>query len=129
MTWELTELPKKKKVISFIWVFKVKLKPNGSIGKYKAQLVEKGFPHKPELDYFEVFVPVVRHETIRLTITIIGNRNWPLKHLDVKSVFLNDLLQQEIYVLQPLGFMKKKQEGMVYGLHKALYGLKQAPGP
>ncbi|WJX32266.1 hypothetical protein P8452_20610 [Trifolium repens] len=97
-TWKLSELPKGKKAIS-----------------------------KPGLDYFEVFAPVARHETIRLVIAIAANRNWPLMHLDVKSAFLNGPLQEEVYVSQPPGFEKKNQEGMVYRLHKALYGLKQAP--
>ena len=126
-TWKLSELPKGKKAISVRWVFKQKLKPDGSIGKYKARLVARGFLQKPGLDYFEVFAPVARHETIRLVIAIAANRNWPLMHLDVKSAFLNGPLQEEVYVSQPPGFEKKNQEGMVYRLHKALYGLKQAP--
>src|SRR3954463_1547 len=126
-TWKLTELPKKKKAISIRWVFKVKLKPDGSVGKHKARLVARGFLQKPGLDYFEVFAPVARHETIRLVIALAANRGWSLMHLDVKSAFLNGPLQEEVYVSQPPGFMKKNKEGMVYKLHKALYGLKQAP--
>ena len=126
-TWELTKIPKKKKAISFRWVFKVKFKPNGSVGKHKASLVDRGFLHKPGLDYFEVFAPVARHETIRLVISLAANRSWPLVYLDVKSAFLNGPLQEEVYVSQPPGFVKKNQEGMVYKLHKSLYGLKQPP--
>ena len=126
-TWKLTELPKDKKAISVRWVFKQKLKPDGSIGKHKARLVARGFLQKPGLDYSEVFAPVARHETIRMVIAIAANRNWPLMHLDVKSAFLNGPLEEEVYVSQPPGFVKKNQEGMVYRLYKALYGLKQAP--
>jgi hypothetical protein len=97
-TWKLTELPKKKKAISVRWVFKVKLKPDGSIGKHKARLVARGFLQKPGLDYFEVFAPVARHETIRLVIALAANRGWSLMHLDVKSAFLNGPLQEEVYV-------------------------------
>jgi hypothetical protein len=125
--WNPTELPNNKKVINVRWVYKVKLKPGGSIGKHKVRLVMRGFPQKPGLYYFEVFVPVARHETIRLVIAINAKRNWPLMHLDVKSAFLNGPLEEEVYVSQPPGFEKKNQEGMVYKLHKALYGLKQAP--
>ena len=88
-TWKLTELPKGKKAISVRWVFKQKLKPDGSIGKHKARLVARGFLQKPGLDYFEVFAPVARHETIRLVIAIAANRNWPMMHLDIKYAFLN----------------------------------------
>ncbi|XP_050918789.1 uncharacterized mitochondrial protein AtMg00820-like [Lathyrus oleraceus] len=88
-TWKLTELPKNKKVINVRWVYKVKLKPDGSIGKHKARLVVRGFLQKPGLDYFEVFVLVARHETTRLVIAIVANKNWPLMHSNVKSAFLN----------------------------------------
>lgn len=109
------------------WVYKVKLKPNGSIGKHKAKLVVIDFMEKPGLDYFKVFAFVARHETIRMMLAITANMNCPLMHLDVKSAFLNGPLEEEVYVSQPLGFEKNNQEGMVYILHKALYGLKQAP--
>ena len=123
-TWELTELPMEKKAISVRWVFKVKFKPDGSVGKHKARLVARGFLQKPGLDYLEVFALVARHEAIRLVIALAANRSWPLMHLDVKSTFLNGPLQEEVYVSQPPGFVKNNQEGMVYKLHKALYGLK-----
>ena len=74
-TWELIKLRKKKKAINVIWVFKVKLKPDGSVGKYKAKLVAKGFLQKSGIDYFEVFSPVARHEIIRLVIALAANRN------------------------------------------------------
>lgn len=122
-TWKLTELPKNKKVISVRWVYKMKLNPDGSIGKHKARLFMRGLLHKSGLDYFEVFAPVARHETIRLVIAITANRNWPLMHLDMKYAFLNGPLE-EAYVSQPPEFEKKNQEGMVYILHKVLYGLK-----
>ena len=82
-TWKLTELPKGKKTISVKWIFKQKLKPDGSIEKHKARLVARGFLQKPGLGYFEVFSPVARRETIRLVIAKASNRNWPLMHLDV----------------------------------------------
>ncbi|XP_050909720.1 uncharacterized mitochondrial protein AtMg00820-like [Lathyrus oleraceus] len=74
-TWELTQLPKNKKAISVRWVYKLKLKSDGSIGKHKAMLVARKFLHKFGLDYIEVFAPVARHETIRLMIVIAVNRN------------------------------------------------------
>ena len=71
----MTKLLDKKKVIGIRWVFKVKLKPDGSIDKHKARLVARGFLQKPGLDYFEMFAPVARHETIRLVIALAANRN------------------------------------------------------
>ncbi|XP_050915050.1 uncharacterized protein LOC127130006 [Lathyrus oleraceus] len=123
---KLFKLPKNKKAIGVRWVCKVKLKPNGSIGKHKARLVVKGFLQKLGLDYIEVFALVSRYETIRLVITIVANKNWTLMHLDVNYAFLNRPLEEEDYVSHPPRFKKKNQEVIVYRLHKALYGLKQA---
>ena len=116
----MTKLLDKKKVIGIRWVFKVKLKPDGSIDKHKARLVARGFLQKPGLDYFEVFAPIARHEIIRPMIALDASINWHLMHLDVKYEFLNSPLQEELYVSQPPRFVKKNQEGMVYKLHKAL---------
>ena len=86
------------------------MKLDGSIGKHKERLVARGFLQKFGLDYFEVFAPIARRGTIRLMISIAANRNWSLIHMDVKSAFLNSLLQEEVYVSQPPGFVKKNQE-------------------
>jgi hypothetical protein len=58
---------------------------------------------------------------------VAAHRNWKVFQLDVKSAFLNGILQEEIYVEQPAGFMTQEKEDKVYLLKKALYGLKQAP--
>lgn len=104
-TWKLIGLPKNKKSISMRWVFKIKLKPDGSVSKHKARLVARGFLQKSVLDYFEVFSLVARHESIRLVIVITANMNWPLIYLDVGSTSLNGSLQEEFYVLQPPRFV------------------------
>ena len=82
---------------------------------------------KPGLDYNETFAPVARLDTIRTLIALAAQRSWKLFQLDVKSAFLNGILQEEVYVDQPEGFVIKGKEDKVYKLYKALYGLKQAP--
>lgn len=126
-TWELVKLPPNKQPIAVRWVYKQKLKPDGSIAKHKARLVAKGFLQRAGLDYNEVFAPVARIETIRLVIALASMRSWPLFQLDVKSTFLNGPLEEEVYVMQPPGFEIEEGKDMVYKLKKALYGLKQAP--
>ncbi|XP_019465092.1 PREDICTED: uncharacterized protein LOC109363293 [Lupinus angustifolius] len=126
-TWELTELPRNKKAILVKWVYKVKLKPDGSVSKHKARLVAKGFLQKQGLDFEEVFAPVARLETIRLVVAIASSRRWHICQMDVKSAFLNGPLDKEVYIAQPPGFVIPEEEHKVYRLHKALYGLKQAP--
>ncbi|GAU11497.1 hypothetical protein TSUD_344870 [Trifolium subterraneum] len=125
--WELVKLPSDKKAIAVKWVFKVKLNPDGSIAKYKARLVARGFLQRAGLDCSEVYSPVARIETVRLVIAITNTRNWPMYHMDVKSAFLNGPLEELVFVTQPPGFVNKEKENMVYRLKKALYGLKQAP--
>lgn len=73
-----------------------------------------------------MFAPVTRLETVRLTIALGAKNGWEVHHLDVKSTFLNGDLQ-EVYVLQPEGFVKEGEECKVYRLLKVLYGLRQAP--
>ncbi|KAI5324564.1 hypothetical protein L3X38_033637 [Prunus dulcis] len=109
------------------WVYKTKLNLDGSIQKNKARLVAKGYAQKPGIDYNETFAPVARLDTIRTIIALAAKNNWKLYQLDVKSAFSNGVLEEEVYIEQPDGFLVKGKEDKVYKLHKALYGLKQAP--
>eukprot|EP00253_Pinus_taeda_P035128 PITA_35128 len=126
-TWELTKLPKDKVPIGCKWLFKPKFNVDGSIDKYKARLVSKGYSHEEGIDYKDTFVPVAKINTIRIMIELATKQNWKMHQLDVKSVFLNGELKVEVYLVQPEGFLKKGEEHLVFRLKKALYGLKQAP--
>lgn len=126
-TWRLTDLPAGHKAIGLKWVYKLKKDTNGDIIKHKARLVAKGYVQKQGVDYEEVFAPVTRLETVRLLLALAAKNGWEVHHLDVKSAFLNGVLQEEVYVLQPEGFEKDGEEHKVYRLLKALYGLRQAP--
>jgi hypothetical protein len=74
-----------------------------------------------------MFAPVTRMDTIRFLFVVAVYKNWKVFQLYVKSAFLNGILQEEIYVEQPAGFVIQGKEDKVYLLKKALYGLKQAP--
>jgi len=125
--WNLVELSARKREIRVKWIFKRKLNPDCSISRHKARLVAKGFLQKQGLDFLEVFAHVARLETIRLVVAIAYAKNWSISQLDVKSAFLHGPLEEEVYSQQPLGFIVKGKEELVYKLNKALYGLKQAP--
>jgi hypothetical protein len=127
-TWELTELPKHKNPIGCRWIYKLKFKPDGSIDKYKARLVEKGYSQTKSIDYAETFAPVNKLNIIILLIALATKYHWKLHQLDVKSSFLNDELKEEVYLTQPEGFVEHGKEHLVCKLKKALYGLKQTPG-
>jgi len=123
----LTNIPKGHKTIGVKWVYKTKLKENGEVDKYKAQLVTKGYKQEFGVDYKKVFAPVARLDTIRLVLSIAAQNSWPVYQLDVKSTFLRRELKKEVYIDQPPGYMKQGHENQVYKLKKALYELKQAP--
>ena len=108
-------------------MYKTKLNIDGSINKYKARLVVKGFAQVPGVDYSDTFAPIARLDIIRLLLVVAAQKNWRVYQLDVKSAFLNGFLQEEIYVEQPEGYVKEGEEDKVYLLKKALYGLQQAP--
>ncbi|BBH05186.1 multidrug resistance-associated protein 9 [Prunus dulcis] len=126
-TWELVKRPSDKPIVGVKWIFKVKLNLDGSVQKNKARLVAKGYTQKPGIDFNETFAPVARLDTVRTLIALAAQKRWKLFQLDVKSAFLNGVLQEEVYVDQPPGFVVQDKEDRVYRLKKALYGLKQAP--
>ena len=104
-TWELVDIPPGNKPIGYKWIFKRKLKADGSIDKYKAQLVAKGYKQKEGLDYFDTYSPVSRITSIRMLIAIASLNNMEIHHMDVKTTFLNGGLDEEIYMEQPEGFV------------------------
>ena len=79
------------------------------------------------VDFDETFAPVARLESIRIFLAIASHLNFKLYQMDVKSAFLNGMLQEEVYVEQPKGFIDPHRLDNVYKLKRALYGLKQAP--
>lgn len=119
-TWQLTDLPHGHKAIDLKWVLKLKRDTSGAIIKHKARLVEKGYAQQPGIDYDEVFAPVTRLETVRLLLALAAKHELEVHHLDVKSAFLNGILDEEVYVSQPKGYVKAGHEQKVYKLLKAL---------
>ncbi|GJS93742.1 retrovirus-related pol polyprotein from transposon TNT 1-94 [Tanacetum coccineum] len=126
-TWELVDLPPGCKALGYKWIFKKKMKADGTVDKYKARLVIQGFRQREGLDYFDTYSPVTRITSIRTIIAIAALRNLEIHQMDVKTAFLNGDLEEEIYMNQPEGFIAPGQEGKVCRLVKSLYGLKQAP--
>ena len=108
------------------WVFHIKHKLDGSIERYKAQLVTKGFHQHPSIDYHDTFGLVVKPTTIRVILSLVLSNEWSLQQLDVNNVFLHGHLFEDVYMVQPLGFIDQNLPNHVCCLCKALYGLEQA---
>ncbi|KAL0386518.1 UNVERIFIED_CONTAM: Retrovirus-related Pol polyprotein from transposon TNT 1-94 [Sesamum latifolium] len=124
--WELVDLPAGRKTIGSKWVLKVKRKADGSIDKFKARLVTKGYTQREGIDYEETFSPVVRFASVRLILAIVAHLDLELFQMDVKTAFLNGELDEEIYMDQPEGFQEMGQKRKVCRLKRSIYGLKQS---
>lgn len=90
-------------------------------------MVAKGYNQQPDLDYSETFSPVIKSTTIRIVLGIAVDRDWPIRQLDVNNAFLQGTLKEDVYMVQPPGFIDGDRPDYVCHLKKALYGLKQAP--
>eukprot|EP00253_Pinus_taeda_P030134 PITA_30134 len=126
-TRDLVELPKGKEVIGVKWVYKTKSNAEGKIERHKARLVVKGYKQQYGKVYEENFASVARMEIVRAVLSTAAQNKWKVYQMDVKSVFLNGVLKEEVYIEQPLGYEKKGEEHKVCRLKKVLYGLKKAP--
>eukprot|EP00253_Pinus_taeda_P033453 PITA_33453 len=126
-TWELVPRPIDKNVIGTKWIFKNKLNENGEVVGNKARLVCKGYAQQEGIDFEENFAPVARLEAIRMFLALSSFQKFKLFQMDVKSIFLNGDLEEEVYIEQPDGFILGNDPNLVCRLKKALYSLKQAP--
>jgi hypothetical protein len=125
--WEVVPRPEGKSMVTSRWLYKLKHVADGSIEKYKARFVARGFSQVEGVDYDETFASVVRYTPIKAVISIAAEMGWKIHRMDVKTTFLNGLIQEVVYIEQPLGFEVHGREFHVCRLKKALYGLKQAP--
>ena len=124
--WELVPRPNDQSVIGTKWVFRNKIDENGIIVRNKARLVAQGYNQQEGIDYEETFSLVARLKAIRMSIVFACYKNFILYQMDVKSVFLNGFINEEVYVEQPSGFESFNLPNHVFKLKNALYGLKQA---
>jgi hypothetical protein len=109
------------------WLFHHKLTLDGSLDRYKAHWVLRGFTQRPGVDYDETFSPDVKFATVHAVLSLALSRDWAIHLLDVKNAFLHDTLTETVYCSQPTGFVDAACLDLVCRLNRSLYGLKQAP--
>ncbi|SPO29799.1 uncharacterized protein UTRI_10282 [Ustilago trichophora] len=122
-TWEVIDNNSSDMhLVTCKWVYKLKLKSDGTVDKYKARLVARGFKQWQGIDYEETFAPVLKFSTLRVLIAMATSLNLQIEQMDVVTAFLNGEITEDIYMSPPPGYWP----GRVLKLKKALYGLKQA---
>jgi len=102
--WDLVPKPPQKNIIGTKWVFRNKLNEQGEVTRNKARLVAQGYSQQEDIDYTETFALVAGLEAIRLLLSYAVNHGIILYQMDVKSAFLNGVIEEEVYVKQPLCF-------------------------
>ena len=123
-TWENFELLRDKRTVGCKWVFTVKYQAYGSIDRYKARLLAKGFTQTYGIDNLETFAHVAKDNLIGVLISFATNLSWPMHQLDMKNAFLNGELEEEVFMDLPSGFESMLGFGKVCKLKKSLCGLK-----
>ena len=101
---DLVELSKGCKRVGCKWVFKTKRDSHGNLECYKARLFAKGFTQKDDIDYKETFQSVSRKDSFRVIMALVAHYDLELHQMDVKTVFLNEDLEENVYMDQPMGF-------------------------
>ena len=88
-------------------VYKLKRKPDGTVDRYKARLVGKGYAQEKGIDFDETFAPTCCITTVRSICAIAAHRGWNVHQLDIKTTFLNGDLHEEVYVSPPRVLCRK----------------------
>ncbi|GKC14702.1 ribonuclease H-like domain-containing protein [Tanacetum coccineum] len=107
-TWILVPRPTDANLVRSMWLFKHKFHADGTLSRYKAQLVANGSSQQLGVDFDETFSPVVKPATIRTVLSLAVSRQWPIHQLDVKNAFLNGDLSETMYMHQPCSFVDSR---------------------
>ncbi|CAI7887374.1 unnamed protein product [Closterium sp. NIES-54] len=126
-TWKFVPIgvARNKTILTGKWVFRVKTKADGTIDKFKARWVVRGFDQEHGRDFTETFAPVSRHTSLRILLAITAMKKKKLRQIDVANAFLYAPVDAEIYVELPHG--SHGEPNQVCQLQKSLYEIKQAP--
>jgi len=114
---------KKIKILDDKWVFLIKINENNKILKYKTCWIIQNFHQQKDVDYNKIYVSVVADSIIWMIFAIAAIKNWHIWQIDFITVFLNELLHDNVYMIQLIRF---KKENLICKLNQSLYELKQS---
>lgn len=126
-TVSMKDIPKASNLVDSKWVFKIKWKADGTLDRFKAQLVARGFTQSEGIDYHEIFAPVLRLTTLRILLSIAVQKGYKIHQMDIVTAYLYARLKEKVYMKMPKG-LEVDSESSRLGLllNKCLYGLKQS---
>nr|GEV43279.1 retrovirus-related Pol polyprotein from transposon TNT 1-94 [Tanacetum cinerariifolium] len=122
----LVDLPFGKRAIGTKWVFQNKKDKRGIVIRNKARLVAQGHIQEEGIDYDKVFSSVARIKAIRLFLAYASFKDFVVYQMDIKSAFLYEKIEEEVYICEPPGFEDPDFLNKVYKVEKAIFGLHQA---
>ena len=107
------DIPEDRKAVENKWIFKKNTDAGRNVSVYKDRLVTKGFRQIQGVDYEETFSPVAMIKSIRILLAIVSYHDYEIWHMDVKTVFLNENIEEEMYIVQLEGFVDPKDASKV----------------
>jgi Reverse transcriptase (RNA-dependent DNA polymerase) len=114
------------KPIGCKWIFKTKKDSEGNVKRYKIRLVAKRFTQKDGINFTETFSPVSTKDSFRIIMAFVAHFDLELHQMDVKTTFLNEDVDECIYMSQPPNYESDDSKQIICKLKKSIYGLKQA---
>jgi hypothetical protein len=124
--WTLVDIPSDRKAVENEWIFTKKTDGDSNVTVYKTRLVTKRFRQIQGVDYNEIFSPIAMLKSIRVRLAIAAYFDYEIWQMDVKIAFLNGNIEEELYMVQPEGFVDPKDANKVSKLQRSMYGLKRA---
>ena len=106
--WTLGDLPDDRQAIENKQILKKKTNADGNVTVYKARLVAKGFRQVQGVDYYETFSPTTMLKSVQIMLAIAAFYDYEIWQMDVKTIFLNGFIKEDLYMMQPEGFVDPK---------------------